>query len=80
MRHEYNLDLETCHKNLQEFIKGLREVIGENASAVIENLVARKLCTSLSLKGEDKDFSLLELIERLKSLKDEDPKRIEKEA
>ncbi len=79
IRHQYNLNVETCYKNLEEFVNALREVIGESASIMIENVVVKKLCTSLGLKDANENSSLIDLIEKLKISKYEDSARIEKE-
>jgi len=79
VRHQYNLNVETCHENLEEFIKALRDVLGESASMIVENIVARKLCASFNLRDADETSSLIDLTERLKSLKHERSARIEKE-
>jgi len=69
MRHEYNLDRDSCYKDVEKFIKALRDVIGMNASLLIENIVVKRLCESLSLHDVNEDASLVDFVEKLKSLK-----------
>lgn len=76
VRHQHNLDAETCHKDPDEFMKALREMIGENATMIIENIVIKKICSSLSLKEPTETSHLSDLIERLKSVKYESSARI----
>ncbi len=76
VRHQHDLDAETCDKDPDEFMKALREMIGENATMIIENIVIKKICSSLSLKEPTETPHLSDWIKRLKSLNYESSARI----